>query len=181
MGAVSELVLVGIAFGVGYLGGVSPLDRLRLDGRGAAIGIAGALPMLALLIWCLRTTWAPMRRLLALVEERLGPHLTDASAAGMVLLALLAGLGEELLFRGVVQAWLAERTWPWLAVTVAGLLFGAGHWLSTSYAVLASLIGIYLGALFLASGNLLSPIVAHAVYDVIALYVLARRVGPSQG
>ena len=181
MGAVSELVLVGVAIGLGHLGGVSTFERLRLEGEGAAVGIAGALPMLALLLWCLRTRWGPMRRLVTLVEERLGPYLADATPAGIVLLALLAGLGEELLFRGVIQVWLAERTSLWLAAAAAGLLFGAGHWLSASYALLASLIGAYLGILFLVSGNLLAPIIAHAAYDVVALFVLARRVGASQG
>ena len=43
MGAVSELVLVGVAIGLGHLGGVSTFERLRLEGEGAAVGIAGAL------------------------------------------------------------------------------------------------------------------------------------------
>jgi membrane protease YdiL (CAAX protease family) len=181
VGAISECLLVVVALGLGHLGGVSPFERLRLGVAGAAVGVAGAVPMLALLLWCLRTTWGPMRRLVALVEDRLGPHLAGASAGGIVLLALLAGLGEELLFRGVIQVWLAERVPFWLALAAASLLFGAGHWLSASYAVLASLIGAYLGLLFLLSGNLLAPITAHAAYDVVALFVLTRRTGPGPG
>src|ERR671920_806210 len=49
----------------------------------------------------------PMRGLVALVEERLGPYLAGASSGGILLLAVLAGGGEELLFRGVIQVWLA--------------------------------------------------------------------------
>jgi membrane protease YdiL (CAAX protease family) len=176
---ISECALVLVALGLGHLGGVSPIEHLRLDAEGAVIGAAGALPMVGLLLWCLRTTWGPMRRLVALVEERLGPYLANASAGGIVLLAVLAGVGEELLFRGVIQVWLAERTPLWLAVAAASLLFGVGHWLSASYAVLAALIGAYLGILFLLSGNLLAPMTAHAGYDVVALLVLARRAGAS--
>jgi uncharacterized protein len=135
--------------------------------------------MVGLLLWCLRTTWGPMRGLVTLVEERLGPYLANWSAGGIVLLAVFAGVGEELLFRGVIQVWLAERTPVWLAVAAASLLFGVGHWLSASYALLAWLIGAYLGILFLLSGNLLAPMVAHAAYDVVALLVLARRAGAS--
>jgi membrane protease YdiL (CAAX protease family) len=62
-----------------------------------------------------------------------------------------------------------------LALAGASVLFGVGHWLSWSYAVLATMIGAYLGVVFLLSGNLLAPIVAHAAYDVVALFVLARR------
>jgi membrane protease YdiL (CAAX protease family) len=181
VGAISECVLVVVALGLGRLGGVAPFERLGLGVEGLVLGAAGALPMLALLLWCLRTAWGPMRRLVELVEDRLGPHLADASAGGIVLLALLAGIGEELLFRGVIQVWLAERTPVWLALAGASLLFGAGHWLSASYAVLASLIGAYLGLLFLLSGNLLVPITAHAAYDVVALLVLTRRAGASSG
>jgi membrane protease YdiL (CAAX protease family) len=170
-----------VALGLGRLGNVPAFEHVRFDGESAVIGAAGALPMLALLLWCLRTTWDPMRRLVALVEERLGPYLMGASAGGIVLLALLAGVGEELLFRGVIQVWLAERAPLWLAVAIASLLFGVGHWLSASYAVLASLIGAYLGILFLLSGNLLAPMVAHAAYDVVALFVLARRAAGSRG
>jgi membrane protease YdiL (CAAX protease family) len=180
-GAISECVLVLVALGLGRLGHVPAFEHLRLDGESALIGAAGALPMLALLLWCLRTTWGPMHRLVALVEERLGPYLTGASAAGIVLLAVLAGVGEEALFRGVIQTWLAERAPLWVAVAAASLLFGVGHWLSASYAILASLIGAYLGILFLLSDNLLTPMVAHAAYDVVALFVLARRAGASRG
>jgi membrane protease YdiL (CAAX protease family) len=172
---ISECALLVIALGLGRLGGVSPFERLRYDLPGALAGVVAALPMLVLLLWCLRTTWGPLRRLVALVEERLGPYLANASPSGIVLLAALAGIGEELLFRGVIQVWLAERLWLPLAVAGAGLLFGIGHWLSASYAALASVIGVYLGLVFLLTGNLLVPIVAHAAYDVVALFVLARR------
>jgi membrane protease YdiL (CAAX protease family) len=73
----------------------------------------------------------------------------------------------------------AERAPVWVALAAASLLFGVGHWLSASYAILASLIGAYLGTLFLLSGNLLVPMLAHAAYDVVALLVLARRAGAS--
>jgi hypothetical protein len=180
-GVISECALVLIALGLGRLGGVSPFASLRLDAAGVGIGFAAALPMLVLLRWCLRTGWEPMRALVALVEERLGPYLAGASSGGVVLLAMLAGVGEELLFRGVIQVWLAERFPLWLAVAGASALFGVGHWLSSSYAALAVLIGAYLGLVFLLSGNLLAPIIAHAVYDVVALLVLARRRPAGQG
>jgi membrane protease YdiL (CAAX protease family) len=172
---------VAIALGLGHLGGVSAFEHWHFDLRGAMLGAAGTLPMLGLLLWCLRTTWGPMRRLVTLVEERLGPHLADASAGGILVLALLAGVGEELLFRGVIQTWLAARAPLWLAVATASVLFGVGHWLSASYAVLAGFIGAYLGLLFLMSGNLLAPMIAHAAYDVVALFVLTRRAGASRG
>jgi membrane protease YdiL (CAAX protease family) len=166
---------------VGRLAGISPFERFRLEAGGAAAGLLATLPMLALLAWCLRTSYPPVRRLVSLVEERLGPYMAGASAGGIALLAGLAGLGEELLFRGVIQAGLAERFPHWLALGVASLLFGVGHWLTASYAALAGLIGLYLGLVFLLAGNLLAPVVAHALYDVVALAALARRTPASSG
>lgn len=166
---------MALALALGRLGGIAPLERLRFDLASVAAGLIAMLPMLGLLLWCLRTRWGPMRRLVALVEDRLGPHLASAGPGGIVLLAALAGIGEELLFRGVIQAWLAERFPLWLAVSGASILFGVGHWLSASYAAVAAVIGAWLGLMFVLTGNLLAPMVAHAAYDVAALFVLARR------
>jgi uncharacterized protein len=153
---------------------VPPFGHFRFDAKAAGYGIAATLPLLGLLRWCLRTEWGPMRRLVSLVEERLTPYLAGASAWGILLVSLMAGLGEEVLFRGVIQAGLADRLPAWLAVGIAALLFGAAHWLTTSYAVFATVIGGYLGILFLVTGNLLAPAITHALYDVVALSVLVR-------
>jgi membrane protease YdiL (CAAX protease family) len=153
---------------------VPPFGHFRLDARAAGYGVAAALPLLGLLRWCLRSQWEPMRRLVDLVEEHLTPYLTGASVGGIVLVSLMAGIGEEVLFRGVIQAGLADRLPAWLAVGIAAVLFGVAHWLTVSYAVFATLIGIYLGILFVVTENLLAPLIAHALYDVIALSVLVR-------
>jgi membrane protease YdiL (CAAX protease family) len=163
-----------VAFAIGGMAGVPPFGRFRLDIEAVGYGVAATLPPLGLLRWCLSTKWGPIRRLVKLVEEHLGPYLVGASAGGIVLLSLVAGIGEEVLFRGVIQAGLAERVPAWMAVGVASLLFGAAHWLTASYAVLAALIGVYLGVLFLVTDNLLVPAVTHALYDIAALSILVR-------
>jgi membrane protease YdiL (CAAX protease family) len=115
-----------------------------------------------------------MRRLVSLAENHLRPYLAGASTAGIVLLSFMAGIAEEGLFRGVIQTALDDRLPGWMAVGVGALLFGAAHWLTLSYALLAGVIGVYLGVVFLLTENLLVPIVAHGLYDVVALSVLAR-------
>jgi len=93
----------------------------------------------------------------------------------LALVALAAGLGEELLFRGALQS-LAEL-WmsPLVALAMVSLLFGLAHALSATYFVLATVVGAYLGWLALATGSLVPPILAHALYDLLALGVLLRR------
>ena len=80
--------------------------------------------------------------------------------------------GRGGLFRGVVQTALLDRLPAWAAVAATGVLFGLAHFLSLSYALLASLVGAYLGWLHLATGNLLAPILTHALYDFVALRLL---------
>jgi hypothetical protein len=49
--------------------------------------------------------------------------------------------------------------------------------IGTPYAVIATLIGAYLGVLCFAAGNLLAPITTHAVYDFVApVYFLRAHV-----
>ena len=47
--------------------------------------------------------------------------------------------------------------------------------------MLAGLIGLYLGWLWLAVGNLLVPIVVHALYDFVALMYLVKVRGEGLG
>jgi membrane protease YdiL (CAAX protease family) len=120
----------------------------------------------------------PVRRLRELVHEAIVPLFASESLASLALISALAGLGEEMLFRGLLQAglaaWINGPHGAWLAMLVASLLFGLVHWISSSHAVLATVIGIYLGCLFWVSGHLLVPIVAHALYDFLALVWLVR-------
>ena len=175
--ALAEAGLVLVALALGAWLDAAPFAELHWSWRGLAGGIAATAPPLLGLWWCLRTPFPPIARLVQLVEERLAPLFVGSTALELAVLSAMAGIGEEALFRGVIQPALADHLPSWIAVVLAGLLFGAAHWLSTSYAVLASVVGAYLGWLLLASGNLLVPIVTHAVYDLVALSILVRRSG----
>lgn len=133
-----------------------------------------AVPLLLGLRWTLTTGMKAMRRLVALVVEQLGPLLASRSPVELALLAALAGFAEEILFRGLVQVGLARVLPEWGALLMAGAAFGLAHFITPAYAVLAGLAGLYLGGLFLLQGSLTAPIVAHAVYDVVALNYVAR-------
>jgi hypothetical protein len=97
----------------------------------------------------------------------------------LALLAALAGIGEELLFRGVLQVGLARVLPDAGALVAASALFGLVHFVSPAYVLLAGVVGLYLGGLFLFQGNLLVPIIAHALYDFVALIYVTRRYNTS--
>ena len=44
------------------------------------------------------------------------------------------------------------------------------------YAIIAGLVGVYLGVLYEATGNLLAPMTAHALYDAVALEYTRRAI-----
>ena len=84
------------------------------------------------------------------------------------LISLWAGLAEELLFRGVLQA-----KWGILA---ASILFGVLHFVTPAYALAAFVIGIYIGLVHHLFQSLLIPIQLHAIYDFGALVYLRYAV-----
>jgi membrane protease YdiL (CAAX protease family) len=174
IGAAAEAALLLTALGLGRLSGAPAFAALRLDSAGLAAGLAATLPLLAALGWCLRTRWPPITELVRVVEERVAPLFRGSGVAGLALLALLAGLAEEALFRGVLQPWLSTRLPQWAALVLASGVFGALHWITATYALLAGLAGAWFGLLLLLTDNLLPPIVAHAAYDLVALLVLSR-------
>lgn len=92
----------------------------------------------------------------------------------LVALSLLAGVGEELLFRGAIQGWLLQHTGPWIAVIAASVLFGLVHYVSFTYFVMAMGLGAVLGAAYQVSGSLELVMVWHAAYDMLALYCLLK-------
>jgi uncharacterized protein len=168
-----EAGLLLLAWGLARWLNVYPqVDRV---GAGLLWGIAAAVPLGAALYWMLTTPSGPVRRLVALVEDQLGPFLARLSLLELALLAAIAGFSEEVLFRGVLLPGLARGLSPLGGLLASSALFGLVHFASRTYALLAGLMGCYLGALFLLTGNLLAPIVSHGLYDFAALAVLSRQ------
>lgn len=138
-------------------------------------GVLGVVPMLVL--------YAFVRDLRDIVIAILGDVLNQCHWYDLLLLALLAGLSEEMLFRGVLESWIS--LWEmWGAVVIVSLLFGAVHALSLKYFLFATLTGLYMSWLTTGFGllpslfsepNLVRPIVTHAVYDFIAFLLIRRE------
>jgi uncharacterized protein len=181
--AIFEGSLVAVAIVLGWFLGTPPLKTFSADWRGALWGIVAAMPPLALFWVCLRCPWRPLKRIAQIIDEILVPLFRDCRAMELAAIAALAGLGEEMLFRGVVQMAVAEKVGgpygPWLGLAVSAVLFGLLHSVTPTYAMLAGLIGLYLGWIWLVSQNLLVPVVAHGAYDFLVLwyFVRGRRVG----
>lgn len=172
------LVEGGLALAAWWLGnwwGYPPADALQLSWAAAGWGLAAVLPMLALMAWVERSRWKPWRHLMAVVRRQIAPLFVDCSYLDLALISALAGLGEEAMFRGVLQPAIASWTGVLPALVITSVLFGVVHLVTPGYFLLATAMGGYLGYLALATENLFAPILAHALYDFLALAHLVRR------
>ena len=135
-------------------------------------------PLLILAWGCLKCPLPALRRLIAVVDQLLSPLFRGCRVWELAVISAVAGLGEELLFRAVLQeavaGWLGGPVGTWVGLAAASLLFGLMHPITKTYALLATLIGLYLGWLWIETGNLLVPVTAHALYDFLALVYLTR-------
>ena len=109
---------------------------------------------------------ATQRSVLALLGRRRKPLIALGTALA---LGAAAGIGEEMLFRGVLQEALATRFGDAIAVVSSSIVFGLLHAVTPLYAALASLASFFFGFLYLKSSNLAVPIICHGLYDVGAL------------
>lgn len=164
-----------LAFALGFATSVNPVQWLIWDWEAAAWGIGGALPLFAFFVLAYLAPLRALQEIKRFLLEVLGPALAACRWYELILVALFAGIGEELLFRGWLQVWL-ENWGRAFALIGSNVVFGLAHFITPLYAVVAGLLGLYLGVLFDATGerNLLVPIVTHALYDYLGFLVVVR-------
>jgi membrane protease YdiL (CAAX protease family) len=111
-------------------------------------------------------------------NEQITKTLTAFTSAGDLLLALLVvailpGIGEEIVFRGLMQNEIFRATKnPHVAIWVAAFIFSAIHFQFFGF-VPRLLLGAMFGYLYYWSGNLWVPILAHFFNNgiqIVALY-----------
>lgn len=87
--------------------------------------------------------------------------------ATIVLVAVVAGVVEEILFRGVLHHWLRNHMGFWGAAFISGVIFGAVH-LNIPQFITATVLGIVASWLYEQSGSLVPPMVLHIVNNFLA-------------
>jgi membrane protease YdiL (CAAX protease family) len=168
-GLVVIAVLLSLLLELPLLGWVQP--------RASMIwwGILLTVPLLVGLWPWRNARWRVLAKLFEEIEQMVVPLFAGESIAGLALISLLAGVGEEALFRGVMQSVLAGSLGTVLALLVTSTVFGLVHYVTRTYAVMAGAIGLYLGVLALAFDSLVVPMIVHALYDFLALLHLTRE------
>lgn len=148
------------------------IELIVFDWEGIVAGLLATVPLYAAMVWSTRTSMPPFPQVRRDVLRLIVPMLRGVTVWQMLLIAVLAGVGEELFFRGLLQPGLGDWVGVWPALILTSALFGALHWITPTYALLAGLIGLYLGGFMAVSGNLIVPILVHALYDFFALRYL---------
>lgn len=168
------------AMGLSLVLGVPLAPQIQLDINDFLIGVIATLPLVIFLWWFSNTAlehFAAFRNSQIKFFSEIGFTFTPARIA---VLAIGAGISEELLFRGVLQTWMAGFVPLVFAIVLSNMLFGVLHMRTVLYAFIAGLVGVYLGILYAATGNLLAPMAAHAFYDAVALEYTRRAVAHYQ-
>ncbi len=127
---------------------------------GAVIGTAFGLGAWKLLDWIPALKYVEQIILASLEMDAMG-------YSHAIVFGLLAGIPEEILFRGAMQ--------PAIGVVIAAVIFGAFHAINLSYFLYATGAGILLGRLTDATGGLWAPIAAHTLIDAVMFMLLIRR------
>ena len=175
------LVVAGLAIGWWMSPPVWELAWWRVEAL--LLGAVWTLPLLVALVFMRQLRVGAFGQLNRVVDELLVPLFGGLKLWQFAVISVLAGVGEELLFRGILQrvltGWMGEIG----AIALTSVLFGLAHLITPLYGVLAALVSLYLGWLFVRYENLAVPMVTHAMYDFVGAglfdnrYITARVAG----
>ncbi|NNC46939.1 MAG: CPBP family intramembrane metalloprotease [Sphingomonas sp.] len=171
---VPQAALVVLAFVAHIWSGVWPLERFALTAQGFFLGIIAAIGLIAMVYG----TRSLLPKIWEDLDYRAGRLFAQAPFGLtwpiIILLSAVAGIGEEIVFRGALQGWLETVSPVSIAIIAQAVIFAALHPISRAYVVYVLLIGMALGAIYVVTGNLLVTMIAHFLYDVFALERLRR-------
>ncbi|WP_417734096.1 CPBP family intramembrane glutamic endopeptidase [Rosistilla oblonga] len=168
-------VVVGSFLGPSANELVPPLSDVWAILWGVGLGALLALPMVAMVQGLQKLRIPQVEEINRLGRDRMLPLMENLSNWELAILSICAGVGEELLFRGWLQTWITGSESEWsvtsmaIGIFVASLVFGLAHAITKLYVIVVFAMGILFGIMLVATGNLLVPIAAHAVFDFIQL------------
>jgi membrane protease YdiL (CAAX protease family) len=108
---------------------------------------------------------------LQLIESLMRAHLARSLPLLLVLVAVVPGFVEEVMFRGYLQTRLAERYSPLAAITVSALIFSAAH-LDPLHGIGVFPLGLWLGLVAWRADSIWPAVLCHAANNTLALLSL---------
>ena len=177
------LVFVLPAFVAAYYRGEKPISSLSLGNPPTWKGIGGVILVFILgmpflnqtIYWnsqlslpesmfALETAMREMeKQAMQTTEILLSARTLGGMLAGVLIIGLLTGFGEELFFRGAFQKILGEGSKKkWIAVWISALVFSAMHFQFYGF-IPRLLLGAFFGYLLVWSKTIWLPVIAHAI------------------
>lgn len=111
---------------------------------------------------------------LKLVESMMRTHVRDFPVGLIVIVAVVPGFVEELLFRGYLQSRLLRRWPPVLAVGFSTLVFSAAH-LDPIHVLGVIPLGLWLGMVAWRAGSVWPAMLCHTVNNAVAVAAAAYQ------
>jgi membrane protease YdiL (CAAX protease family) len=177
-----EGALIIVAVILGWVADIDPFEHIHFSESAVLYGLIGTLPLFVIFLAMQQMPHPAIQKITQILIDTLAQSLHRHHWTDLFILAAIAGISEEVLFRGVIQPWM-EGLWGMTAGLIASnVLFGLVHAITPLYAVLATCVGIYLGLFLDYAGerNLVTPIVIHALYDFLAFLVIMKFYRNSQ-
>ena len=122
-----ESSLAVLALLLALLFGLQPWRTIDSSVDALVLSILATAPLIVAVLALMRVPWRWVKELQRILDDQLLPLFRGAGPPAVLGVALMAGIGEELLFRGVIQAGLEGLIGPLAALAVASLLFGLAH------------------------------------------------------
>jgi len=160
IGMIALAVVWRIGFGDDTLATWFPADRWALHlALGAVTG-----PLFSVVAWLVFRQVPSFRHIKTLILRTIDMRTLAPHHA--VLFGFIAGIPEEILFRGALQ--------PAIGWVLTSLVFGALHGVTPAYFVYATFAGVLLSGLATWTGGLWAPIAAHTTIDISMFLLLMR-------
>jgi membrane protease YdiL (CAAX protease family) len=106
------------------------------------------------------------------IAAMLKVHTPAELLKNIIFIALFAGIGEELFFRGILQRLFIRLTKnPWMGIVLTAAIFSGIHFQFYGFFP-RLLLGILLGAVYWYSGSLWVAILCHFLYDAAVIVLI---------
>lgn len=169
----SLLVFVLLPFLLARAVGDSPLHSFRITAPSfktfsfvTLITLASIFPID--LLTTLNSHLLPVPPEILETMQKLRPHSLESWTMAIAALCIVGPIGEEIVFRGILQQAALVRMGAAEAVIMSAVLFAAVH-LQPFYLAGLIAVGVLLGVIFLRTGNLSACIYAHGLYNLVSL------------
>jgi uncharacterized protein len=169
----SAAINVGIALAGAGLSPVHWRDRLRLHWVPLrlpvlAVGTLGIMSVGFILTTCIALGWVPHSPTLDMFDRMIQSLSWERTIIAGLLIGLLPGLAEELLFRGYIQTRIVARWGATWGIFWTALMFGIMH-LDLMQGLFAVVVGCILGLITVRTGSIVPAMICHAANNAIGV------------